>query len=96
MRQRQQQPVKGHVVACMSWKESSKTSNLPGLIPVLVWSSLIHADQVVIFDNGSPIDSGRVDIVASDGSVLWLQADGAARRRLFLRRDATVYKRTAP
>lgn len=32
----------------------------------------------------------KIDLLAPDGSVLWLQSDGTDRRRLFLRSDVMV------
>lgn len=80
----------------LSCLRPSATPNPRGLTPILAWSSLTHADQIVVYEDGSPIASGRVDMVGSDGSVLWLQADGPDRRLLFLRRDVTVCKLAAP
>lgn len=65
----------------------------PGSAPILDWSSLSHADSVDIYESGVLTASGRIDVLSSDGGILWLQADGADCRRLFLQRDVTVYKR---
>ncbi|MDQ0618280.1 hypothetical protein QFZ33_002304 [Arthrobacter globiformis] len=59
------QPV---AVACMSRMGPSTTPNPPGLTPILNWSNLTQADQVMIYEDGSPIASGRVDMVASDAA----------------------------
>jgi hypothetical protein len=41
--------------------------------PVPNWSKLSRADEVEIHGHGQAITSGRIDMLALDGSVLWLQ-----------------------
>jgi hypothetical protein len=67
-------------LAYRSWMGRSATPGPRRLTPILNWSGLIQADQVVVYGHGTLIASGRVDMAARDGSVLWLQADGADGR----------------
>lgn len=97
MRQRQQlRKERPGKLAYGPWMGRSARPGPQGLTPILNWSGLAPADHVVIYEHGTPVASGRVDMAAGDGSVLWLQADGPDCRRLFLRGDVTVYKRAAP
>jgi len=62
--------------------------------PIPNWSTLSRADQVEIHNHGQVITSGRVDMLAMDGSVLWLQQDDGQGRALFLHSDGLrVYRR---
>lgn len=62
--------------------------------PVPNWSILSRADEVDIVAHGRIVTSGRIDMLAMDGSVLWLQQDEGKGRALFLQSDgARVYRR---
>jgi hypothetical protein len=62
--------------------------------PVPNWSKLSRADQVEIYRNGKAIASGKIDMLAMDGSMLWIHQDGANGRALFLHGDGLkVYRR---
>ena len=62
--------------------------------PVLNWSTLSRTDEVEIHRHGRVITSGRIDMLAMDGSVLWLQQDEGQGRALFLHSDGLrVYRR---
>lgn len=50
------------------------------------WSRLQDM-QVQITEDGHALREGRVDMVAPDGSVLWLAMDGVFARQLILRSD---------
>lgn len=50
------------------------------------WKHLV-GKNVSIRLREATVDSGRVDAVTNDGEVLWLEACGAAGRRLFVRTD---------
>jgi hypothetical protein len=50
------------------------------------WKTLVGR-WVQIRVNCMLVDQGVVDAVTSDNSVLWLEADGALGRRLFMRED---------
>ena len=62
--------------------------------PVPNWSKLSRADRVEIRSQGGTITSGRIDMLAMDGSVLWLEQDEGKGRALFLHGDGLhVYRR---
>jgi hypothetical protein len=49
---------------------------------------------VEIYRNGKAIASGKIDMLAMDGSMLWIHQDGANGRALFLHGDGLkVYRR---
>lgn len=61
--------------------------------PVPNWSKLSRTDEVEIHCNGRAVTSGRIDMLAMDGSVLWLQQDDGKGRALFLHSDGLrVYR----
>jgi hypothetical protein len=53
------------------------------------------ADEVEICHNGRAVASGRVDMRAPDGSVIWLNQDGGRGRALFLQGDGLMVFRRA-
>lgn len=59
--------------------------------PIDDWRQL-QDRHVEILRSGSILDSGRVDAVTNDGSVLWLAHDGAATRRLIVKQDGVHVK----
>jgi hypothetical protein len=62
--------------------------------PIPNWSTLSRTDEVEIHNHGQVIASGRIDMLAMDGSVLWLQQDDGQGRALFLHSDGLrVYRR---
>lgn len=62
--------------------------------PIPNWSTLSRTDQVEIHNHGQVITSGRIDMLAMDGSMLWLQQDDGKGRALFLHSDGLrVYRR---
>ena len=66
----------------------------PAPEPVPDWSKLSRADEVEIHGHGQAITSGRIDMLARDGSVLWLQQNEGKGRALFLHIDGVrVYRR---
>jgi hypothetical protein len=50
---------------------------------------------VEILRNGRAVASGRVDMRAPDGSVIWLIQDGGRGRALFLQSDGVMVFRRA-
>jgi hypothetical protein len=50
---------------------------------------------VEITRNGRPVASGRIDMRAQDGSVIWLIQDGGRGRALFLHNDGVMVFRRA-
>lgn len=64
--------------------------------PVPNWCTLSRTDEVEIHGQGRAMTSGRIDMLALDGSVLWLQQDEGKGRALFLHSDGLrVYRRPA-
>jgi hypothetical protein len=63
--------------------------------PVANWATLSAADEVEILRNGRAVASGRVDMRAPDGSVIWLIQDGGRGRALFLQSDGVMVFRRA-
>ncbi|MFE4229282.1 hypothetical protein ACFRJ8_15505 [Arthrobacter sp. NPDC056886] len=62
--------------------------------PVPNWSKLSRAEEVEIHGHGRAITSGLIDMLALDGSVLWLQQNDGKGRALFLNSDGVrVYRR---
>lgn len=62
--------------------------------PIPNWSKLSRTDEVEIRNHGQLIASGRIDMLAKDGSALWLQQDDGQGRALFLHSDGLrVYRR---
>lgn len=57
--------------------------------PVDDWSSLKGQD-VVIYVGGKMTDSGQVEDVMADGSLLWLMHNGASSRRIIENLPGTV------
>ena len=55
--------------------------------PVANWSKLSRADYVQIHQHGEVIATGRIDMLAADGSVLWLHLAGGNERAIFLQSD---------
>ncbi|BCW58632.1 hypothetical protein StoSoilB20_19790 [Arthrobacter sp. StoSoilB20] len=62
--------------------------------PIDDWTALKSQD-VEIFRNGSLIDHGRVDDVATDGSMLWLMHDGVLSRRIIENLPGTFVRHAA-
>lgn len=53
--------------------------------PIANWSKLSRADYVQIHQHGEVIATGRIDMLAADGSVLWLHLAGGNESAIFLR-----------
>lgn len=63
--------------------------------PVPNWCTLSKKDEVEIRQNGRTIATGRIDLLAFDGSMLWIHRDEGKGRALFLHSDGvTVCRRT--
>lgn len=67
----------------------------PAREPVANWATLSPADEVEIRRNGRAVASGRVDMRAPDGSVIWLIQDAGRGRALFLHSDGVMVFRRA-
>lgn len=62
--------------------------------PVPNWCTLSRKDEVEIRQNGRTIATGRIDLLANDGSMLWIHRDQGKGRALFLHSDGvTVCRR---
>ena len=62
------------------------------------WGALKHGDQLLKSCGGKLINSGRVDAVTSDGTILWILPNGAATRKMHHRSDLEEfwsYRQTA-
>ncbi|MDQ0144664.1 hypothetical protein [Pseudarthrobacter niigatensis] len=67
------------------------------LAPVPNWTKLRHGEEVTIRQNGEFVASGHVDMMAIDGSILWLIKNDGHGRALFLHRDGVqIFKRPIP
>jgi hypothetical protein len=64
--------------------------------PVANWSKLSRADDVQIHHHGEVVATGRIDMLASDGSVLWLNLADGNGRALFLQSDGLRIYRSQP
>ncbi len=58
------------------------------------WNLLAADDHVEIYCGGEAVDAGTIDMLSYDGKMLWLQARGIDRRRLFLRSEVSVYRKS--
>jgi hypothetical protein len=70
-------------------------STWPPREPIANWATLSPADEVEILRSGRAVASGRVDMRAPDGSVIWLIQDGGRGRALFLQSDGVMVFRRA-
>lgn len=62
--------------------------------PVTNWSQLSRADHIQIRQNGEVIAEGHIDMLAADGSMLWLHLANGKGRALFLQSDGLkIYRR---
>ncbi len=63
-------------------------------IPVHNWSTLSRSDEVEVRRNGRFIAAGRIDMLALDGSMVWILKEQGNDRALFLRSDGiNLYRR---
>lgn len=64
--------------------------------PVASWSKLSSGDSIAVYRGQEFITSGRIDMLAEDGSILWIIQDQGRGRWLFLNEDGfDVVKRQA-
>ncbi|CAH0192430.1 MULTISPECIES: hypothetical protein [unclassified Arthrobacter] len=62
--------------------------------PISNWYKLSRYDYVEIYRQGEIIAQGNIDMLALDGSVLWLHQDEGKGRLMFLQDEGLrVYKR---
>ena len=63
--------------------------------PVLNWCNLLRTEEVLIYRQNQTVTTGRVDMVALDGSVFWIMEDDGNHRTMIHRNDgAEVYRVT--
>lgn len=60
------------------------------------WGDLVGGDRVEVVRVGFPVESGVVDQVMSDGSVVWLWMDDGRGRTMLLAGDGLCLRRTGP
>ncbi|WP_144406386.1 hypothetical protein [Arthrobacter sp. SPG23] len=66
----------------------------PPLEPTPNWTRLSRKDEIELHKDGKIVASGTVDMMALNGSLLWLLQDGGKGRALFLHDDGFfVFKR---
>ncbi|MCH6472142.1 hypothetical protein [Sinomonas terrae] len=61
--------------------------------PLTDWAELRAEDPVEIVKHAQVVATGRVEEVSLSGNVLWLMAEGAEARRLFLKSDGVLVRR---
>lgn len=62
--------------------------------PVLNWAKLAKSDYIEIHRAGKAITQEAIDMLALDGSLLWLHQNDGKGRVLFLQHDGLrIYKR---
>ncbi|MBP1136325.1 hypothetical protein JOE31_002557 [Arthrobacter sp. PvP023] len=59
----------------------------PPLEPAPNWTRLSRNDEIELHKDGKIVASGTVDMMALNGSLLWLLQDGGKGRALFLHDD---------
>ncbi|MDQ0799363.1 hypothetical protein [Arthrobacter sp. SLBN-112] len=64
--------------------------------PIPNWCTLSRSDEVEIRRNGRHIAAGRIDMLALDGTMIWILKEPGNDRELFLRSDGvTLHRRLA-
>jgi hypothetical protein len=84
----------GHLMVDVSHQTLNQQPALPRhaqLEPVLDWMKLAHLDELeLVHHSGKSFTSGRVDMLAADGSVFWLIQNEGKGRAMFLTDDDVV------
>jgi hypothetical protein len=77
---------------------SARTAGVDGSSQDLLgrWDDLVGGDRVDVVRAGLPVESGVVDQVMSDGSVVWLWMDDGRGRTMLLAGDGLCLRRTEP
>ncbi|WP_347110911.1 hypothetical protein AAHB33_09175 [Paenarthrobacter sp. S56] len=61
--------------------------------PELNWSLLSRSDKVQVCRDGYVVATGRIDMLALDGSMAWIRKEPGNERALFLHSDGvTIYR----
>ncbi|MFC4396930.1 hypothetical protein [Arthrobacter sedimenti] len=64
--------------------------------PIPNWCSLKRSDEVEVCRDGRPIAAGQIDMLALDGSMVWILKEHGNDRALFLHSDGvTLHRRPA-
>lgn len=73
---------------------TNSSSGHKNLEPVLNWSKLARHDDLELMQrNGKVLTSGRIDMIALDGSVFWLIQEGGLGRAMFFPSDDYIVLR---
>ena len=75
---------------------AGEPARLNPLEPVANWCKLSRRDEVTVCRDRRRVATGRVDMVALDGSVFWIiQADGKGRAMIHRKDGLTVFRKAA-
>lgn len=66
---------------------------LPNTSPLDNWQELLPGDHVHVLGETGMVQRAQVDILSTDGSVIWLRMDGIGHRSCHLRTDPIVLYR---
>lgn len=69
---------------------SQPKNMVPPLEPMPDWAKLSRNDEITLQVDGKEVTSGCVDMLALDGSVLWLFQNDGKGRAMFHHDDGTV------
>lgn len=65
----------------------------PSMEPIPNWAKLSRNDEVTVYSGGDKLTTGRIDMLALDGSVFWIIQNGGKGRAMFHHRDGlTVFR----
>ncbi|WP_043438963.1 hypothetical protein [Arthrobacter sp. UNC362MFTsu5.1] len=67
--------------------QSQHQSRAPLLEPIPDWAKLSRHDEITLHRDGKEVASGYVDMLALDGSVLWLIQNDGKGRAMFHQQD---------
>ena len=80
----------------MTPRRTGPHTETTGPAPIANWSQLSRADHIQIRQNRELIADGRIDMLAVDGSTLWLHLANGKGRALFLQSDGLKIYRSRP
>jgi hypothetical protein len=64
--------------------------------PIAIWAKLSRGETISLYKGPEFIASGKIDMLAGDGSLLWIIQDEGRGRSLFLREDDFIIVRGKP
>lgn len=67
--------------------QSQQQGRVPHLEPIPDWAKLSRHDEITLHRDGKEVASGYVDMLALDGSVLWLIQNDGKGRAMFHQKD---------